>query len=117
MAQVQKSHPIYHQSGVNQRKLITKMAEKPYPLGHTYQYSPYNGVPSLLPGKLVKLWGSYLCKIKLFDMLPCKYISYIGILGIGRKEEDCGKNSCAFERSRVEMRQAWVQGSSGWIEL
>ena len=35
---------------------MTKMTEKPDPLGHTYLYSPYKGVPPPLPGDVDMAW-------------------------------------------------------------
>ena len=48
-ARVPKPYPIHDQNGQTQPKWttlsLTKTAEKPYPLGRTYSYSPYKGAP------------------------------------------------------------------------
>ena len=58
-------YPIYEQNGGKMAKIatqfMTKTAEKPYPLGRTYLYSPYKGVPP--PGPLACMSSTRVIKL------------------------------------------------------
>ena len=55
-ARVQKPYLVYDQNGQKSAKIdtlfMTKTAEKAYPLGRAYLYSPYKGVPPPPRGRL-----------------------------------------------------------------